>query len=134
YFVALALVNALRVNVDASRHDQMLYLDQARMLAETHYEALTNRLQMVIFPSIQALFWSPKLDAPAWFLRAKLVSIGIALSCAVATAILLHRILRPEAARLASLVCAFYIYLPRAPYVQAEALYDFFSLVAVVAL
>ena len=134
YFVALALVNALRINVDPSRHDQSMYLDQARLLAETHYAAMTNRVQMVVFSGVQSLFWSPKLDAGEWFLRAKLVSIAIALACAAATAALLARVLRPEAARFGAIVCAFYIYLPRAPYVQAEALYDFLSLAGILAL
>ncbi len=134
YFVALALANASHVNVDPVRHDQQAYLDQARMLAETSFHGFTNRVEMPIFPYILALFYSPRLDPTGWFWRGKVVAIGVALVVSMFFALLARRLLPASAARLVTIVCVFYVFLPRAAYVQVEVIYYFLALSALLAL
>ncbi len=133
-FVAGALAQAQWVNVDSKTHDQLAYLAQARMLAETHFEAPTNRIEMPAFPTVLSLFYEPGLDGEAWFWRAKLVSIGVALLCAIAMALTLRRILQTESAQLATIAIVFFVFMFRAAYVQSEPLYYLLSFWALLAI
>lgn len=133
-FVAGALAQARWVNVDSTTHDQLAYLAQARMLAETHEEAPTNRIEMPAFPTVLSLFYEQGLDDEAWFWRAKLVAIGVALLCAVAMALTLRRVLRAESAQLATIAIVFFVFMFRAAYVQTEPLYYLLSFWALLAI
>lgn len=133
-FVAGALVQARWVNVDARTHDQLAYLAQARLLAETHFEAPTNRIEMPAFPAILSLFYRDGLTDDAWFWRAKLVSIGVASLVAIAMAITLRRVLPASSARFATIAIVFFVLMFRAAYVQTEPLYYLLALWALLAI
>lgn len=126
-FFAGALAQARWVNVDATTHDQSAYLAQARMLAETHFTAPTNRIEMPAFPALLSLFYRDGLDDAAWFWRAKLVSIGVAFVCALAMTLTLRRMLARDSARLATIAIVFFVFMFRAAYVQTEPLYYLLS-------
>jgi hypothetical protein len=133
-FVVGAYAQARWVNVNATTHDQSAYLAQARMLAETHFTVPTNRIEMPAFPAILSLFWKDGLTDDAWFWRAKLVAIGVALLSAIAAALTLRRVLPEPSARFAQLVIVFFVFMFRAAYVQTEPLYYLLALWSLLAL
>ncbi len=133
-FLAGSLAQARWVNLDASTHDQLAYLAQARMLAETHFSGVTNRIEMPVFPAILALFYREGLTDDDWFWRAKLVSIGVATLSAIAITLTLRRVLTESSARWASVAIVFFVLMFRAAYVQTEPLYYCLSLWALLAI
>ena len=121
-FVGMALVHADRVNVDPKRHDQDSYLAFAVKQKESSFTALGTRRQMPIYPTLQALFYTPGMSEAAHFARAKRVNIALSAAIALALAALLARLLPKEEARNVALVTIFFVIAFRAPYVQAEVL------------
>jgi hypothetical protein len=119
-YVAGALAQARFVNTDSSRHDQWSYIFGAIVARDTSLPG--NRAQMPALPYLLSLFL-PK-DAPdaALFERAKLVCIAVSLVVSIAVSVIAFRTLPRVHAIALSLVAAFFVFMFRGAYVQAEPL------------
>jgi hypothetical protein len=129
FYVAGALVHGLTVNVDEHRYDQDTYLQGARLLRESLFSYVTNRVQMPVYPHLLALLATPGISDAQLFLRAKLFNIGLSLLLLGALHVRLRDRLGAEERRLFLVMAAATVFVFRAPYVQAELLfYTFFFL------
>jgi hypothetical protein len=122
FFVGFALVHAARVNVDLAKYDQDSYLAFAALERHEGFNALGSRRQMPVYPMLQALFYTPGMSSEAFFVRAKLVNIGLSALVALGAWVVLSRLLPKIEARNIALVTTFFVIAFRAPYVQAEVL------------
>jgi hypothetical protein len=133
-YVTAAVVHARVVNVDVGRHDQSAYLAVARELARTHFEAPTNRMQMPLYPMLQALFLvDPGAPDDVVFPRAKLVNVALSVILVAILHLFFRRALPRLEALVATLATAFTVFVFRAGYVQTELLFytlSFFLFVA----
>ena len=132
-YIAFAVVHATVVNTDVTRHDQSTYLNAARFLLQSHYEAPTNRMQMPGYVYLQSLFLDPTADDAHAFFRGKIVNIGLSVVLLAVLHLFFRRTLPRLEAGILTLTTAFTVFVFRAGYFQTELLFytcAFFGFVA----
>lgn len=129
-FVNRALENSRRVNTDMGRTDQKAYINYAEAMVESDYAFVGARNRMPVYPYILSTFRDLKETDEAFFEKAKLFSIGLTLA-AVAILATIYLLSFPlHTALNLTFLSAFFVFLFRAAYVQAEVPYYLLSFLA----
>lgn len=128
-FVNRALINAERVNTDMTRTDQKAYIDYAEWMADDpNFIGARNR--MPAYPYLLSKFRDLKETDEAFFEKARVISITLTLIVVALLAVIFFLSFPLHTAINLTFFCAFFVFLFRAAYVQAEVLYFFFSFLA----
>lgn len=128
-FVNRALINAERVNTDMDRTDQGAYINYAEwMVKDPNFVGPRNR--MPAFPYILSKFRDLEETDEAFFEKAKIISITITVIVVALLGVVFFLTFSLHTAINLTFLCAFFVFLFRAAYVQAEVLYFFLSFLA----
>jgi hypothetical protein len=127
-YLAGAVVQGFRINLDMHRTDQSAYMDYARSMAATNYAHVGDRARMPVYPFLQSLLYRPGMSDDEFFRRGKAFNIGLSVVLLFLTYVLLSRWLDPLAATAIVLVTAFTVFVFKAGYFQCELLFYFLNL------
>ena len=128
-YLAGAVVQGSRINLDMHRTDQSAYMDYARGIATKGFAYVGDRARMPVYPFLQSLLYRPGMSDDEFFRRGKALNIGLSVVLLFLTYVLLSRWLEPLAATAIVLVTAFTVFAFKAGYFQCELLFYFFNLV-----
>jgi len=132
-FVNRALINSGRVNTDMTRTDQKAYIDYAEWIAEDpNFIGARNR--MPAYPYLLSQFRDLQESDEVFFEKAKVFSIALTLAAVAIIAVVFFLSFPLHTALNLTFFSAFFVFLFRAAYVQAEVLYFLVSFLAFVAL
>lgn len=132
-FVNRALINSERVNTDMTRTDQKAYIDYAEWIAEDpNFIGARNR--MPAYPYLLSQFRDLQESDEVFFEKAKVFSIALTLAAVAIIAVVFFLSFPLHTALNLTLFSAFFVFLFRAAYVQAEVLYFLVSFLAFFAL
>lgn len=133
-FVNRALENSRRVNTDISRTDQGAYINYAEAMLKSNYTFVGARNRMPVYPFILSTFRDLKESDEAFFEKAKLFSIGMAVVVSGILAAVFLLSFPLHTALNITFLSVFFVVLFRAAYVQAEITYYLLSFLAFFAL
>ena len=131
-YLAGAVVQGFRVNLDMRRTDQSAYMDYARGMATMGSAYVGDRNRMPVYPFLQSLLYRPGMSDDEFFRRGKVLNIGLSVVLLFLTYVLLSRWLDPLAATAIVLVTAFTGFMFKAGYFQCELLFYFLNFVVFV--
>lgn len=120
----------LLVNTNRERTDQSAYMQAAETQKTSNYTALTDRNRMPLYPFLLSLLYEPGLSDEAFFVRGKLLNVGLSLLILPILFLIFRRYLPLFTAINLILIHAFTLYMFKAPFVQAELLFYLLSFVA----
>jgi hypothetical protein len=129
-FVNRALENADRVNTDMGRTDQKAYIDYAESLAESHGTFVGARNRMPVYPFLLSSQRDLKQSDEEFFAKAKRFSIALTVVAIALVAAVFLLSFPLHAALNLIFFSAFYVFLFRAAYVQAEVSYYLLAFLA----
>ena len=111
------------LNYNRRLHDQGAYMGFAQKAYETRFAYTGSRNRMPLYPFLQALFYSPDLDAETTFQQGKTRNIALSLLCLLALGAACFRKFSRIYAAYALLFIGFIIFAIKAPYFQADILF-----------
>lgn len=111
-------------NYDLTLADQGAYLNNSEALF-TNWIGDMNR--MPLYPTLLRLVYQSNTNQEVFFERAVILNITVSLLALAGIAVLFYTFLGSGAAAIATLMTAFGVFMFKAPYVQVEILFYFFS-------
>lgn len=129
-FVNRALENGERVNTQINRTDQKAYINYAEWMKESNYQLIGARNRMPVYPFILSLTRDLKESDEAFFEKAKVFNIGLTLGAVAIVGVVFLLSFPLHTGLNLLLFSAFFVFLFRAAYVQAEISYYLFSFLA----
>ncbi len=126
-FVNRALENSRRVNTDMGRTDQKAYINYAEAMVESDYAFVGARNRMPVFPYLLSTFRDQQETDEAFFEKAKIFSIGMTLTVVAILAVIFLLSFPLHTGLNLTFLSAFFVFLFRAAYVQAEVPYYLLS-------
>ncbi|HEY6066002.1 MAG TPA: hypothetical protein VIY96_07580 [Thermoanaerobaculia bacterium] len=122
-YLAGAVVQGFRVNLDPHRTDQAAYLEAAREMRASGYSSVGDRNRMPVYPFLLSLLYRPGMTDEEFFRRGKAFNIALSVVLLVLVYAVLSKWLEPLAATAIVLVSAFTVFMFKAGYVQCELLF-----------
>lgn len=141
FFVVVVLIVLPPYLVGAFRHkaeynrlnywvDQHDYVNYAIRLHETDYNYYGDHNRMPLYPFLQSLHYEPDMDILEYFDAAKRFNIYLSMLVLIGVFFVYLQLFGNLVALNLFLVTAFTFYVFKAPYIQAELVYNFFLLCA----
>lgn len=132
-YLAGAIYQGFRVNLDRNRTDQSAYMDYARQMATTDFAHVGDRARMPVYPFLMSFLYTPGMSDEEFFRRGKAFNIALSILLLVLTYLLLRAWIEPLAAGAAVLVAGFTVFMFKAGHFQCELLFYFLNLLLFVA-